>query len=62
MTYEEAVAAITPGLYRHFKGKYYRVLSIARHSETTDLDYEKWYYIELEGRHGFVCGKYVERM
>ena len=35
MTYEEAVAAITPGLYRHFKGKYYRVLSIARHSETT---------------------------
>ena len=36
MTYEEAVAAITPGLYRHFKGKYYRVLSIARHSETTE--------------------------
>jgi hypothetical protein len=36
MTYEEAVAAITPGLYRHFKGEYYRVLSIARHSETTE--------------------------
>ena len=36
MTYEEAVAAITPGLYRHFKGKYYRVLSIARHSETME--------------------------
>ena len=36
MTYEEAVAAITPGLYRHFKGNYYRVLSIARHSETTE--------------------------
>jgi hypothetical protein len=36
MTYEEAVAAITPGLYRHYKGKYYRVLSIARHSETTE--------------------------
>ena len=34
MTYEEAAAAITPGLYRHFKGNYYRVLSIARHSET----------------------------
>lgn len=33
MTYEEA-AAITPGLYRHFKGNYYRVISIARHSET----------------------------
>ena len=34
MTYEEAAAAITPGLYRHFKGNNYRVLSIARHSET----------------------------
>ena len=30
--------------------------------EMTDLDYEKWYYIEFEGRHGFVCGKYVERV
>lgn len=36
MTYEEAAAAVTPGLYRHFKGNYYRVLSIARHSETTE--------------------------
>lgn len=36
MTYEEAAAAIAPGLYRHFKGNYYRVLSIARHSETTE--------------------------
>ena len=36
MTYEEAVAAIAPGLYRHFKGNYYQVLSIARHSETTE--------------------------
>ena len=36
MTYEEAVEAIAPGLYRHFKGNYYRVLSIARHSETTE--------------------------
>lgn len=35
MTYEEAIAAIAPGLYRHFKGNCYRVLSIARHSETT---------------------------
>ena len=34
MTYEEANAAIAPGLYRHFKGNCYRVLSIARHSET----------------------------
>ena len=30
--------------------------------EMTDLDYEKWYYIEFEGRHGFVCGKYVKRV
>ncbi len=36
MTYEEAAAAIAPGLYRHFKGNYYRVLSVARHSETTE--------------------------
>ena len=36
MTYEEAAESITPGLYRHFKGNYYRVLSIARHSETTE--------------------------
>ena len=36
MTYEEAAASITPGLYRHFKGNYYRVLSMARHSETTE--------------------------
>ena len=36
MTYEEAAAAIAPGLYRHFKGNHYRVLAIARHSETTE--------------------------
>ena len=24
--------------------------------------HEKWYYIEFKGRHGFVCGKYVERV
>lgn len=33
MTYEEAVATIRPGRYRHFKGKEYEVLGIARHSE-----------------------------
>ena len=33
MTYEEAVAAIPADLYRHFKGNYYKVLCIARHSE-----------------------------
>ena len=36
MTYEEAVVQILPGIYRHFKGNYYEVLSIARHSETTE--------------------------
>ena len=27
---------ITPGVYRHFKGNYYRVLGVARHSETME--------------------------
>ena len=34
MTYEEAVEAIRPGKYRHFKGNEYEVTGIARHSET----------------------------
>ena len=33
MTYEEAKKLIPPGKYRHFKGKEYEVLGIARHSE-----------------------------
>lgn len=33
MTYEEAVLSIPAGRYRHFKGKDYEVLCIARHSE-----------------------------
>ena len=28
--------SIRPGRYRHFKGKEYQVLSIARHSETQE--------------------------
>ena len=36
MTYEEAVKAILPGRYRHFKGNEYEVVGIARHSETTE--------------------------
>jgi len=34
MKYEEAVQAIRPGRYRHFKGNAYEVVGIARHSET----------------------------
>lgn len=34
--FEEAVRTIEPGIYQHFKGNYYKVLCIARHSETTE--------------------------
>lgn len=30
------MSRIRPGIYRHFKGKEYRVLYIARHSETLE--------------------------
>ena len=33
MTYEEAVQSIPCGRYRHFKGNFYEVTGIARHSE-----------------------------
>ena len=36
MNYEEAVAAIQPGRYRHFKGNEYEVITVARHSETEE--------------------------
>lgn len=36
MQYEEAVQTIEPGMYQHFKGNYYEVLCIARHSESTE--------------------------
>ena len=35
-SYEEAVATIPPGRYRHFKGGEYEVIAIARHSETEE--------------------------
>ena len=35
-TYEEAAADIPPGRYRHFKGRDYEVIAIARHSETEE--------------------------
>jgi len=36
MTYEEAAHSIPIGRYRHFKGKEYEVIAIARHSETSE--------------------------
>lgn len=27
---------ISPGLYRHYKGKYYQVIGVAKHSETEE--------------------------
>ena len=36
MTFEEAAADIPAGVYRHFKGNYYRVIAIARHSESLE--------------------------
>ena len=36
LSYEEAVQAIPPGRYRHFKGNLYEVIAIARHSETLE--------------------------
>lgn len=42
--------APSPGIYRHYKGAQYRVLGMARHSET-----EEWLvvYQALYGEHGF---------
>lgn len=28
--------SITPGIYRHYKGKNYRVIDVAKHSETLE--------------------------
>ncbi len=36
MTWEEASRNILPGKYRHFKGKEYEVLFLARNSETEE--------------------------
>ena len=36
MTYEKAIQTIPCGRYRHFKGKPYEVIGIARHSETEE--------------------------
>ena len=36
MTYEQAIALIPKGRYRHYKGNEYEVIEIARHSETLE--------------------------
>ena len=40
---------VCPGLYRHFKGKYYEVICVARHSETGE---QMVVYRALYGEHG----------
>ena len=54
MTYEEAVNGIALGRYRHFKGKEYEVLAIARHSETKEpmVVYRALYSDEVYGDGG----------
>ena len=36
MTFDEAVQAIQPGRYRHFKGNAYEAIGVAGHSETEE--------------------------
>lgn len=47
----DSIRSVTPGTYRHYKGKYYQVLATARHSETEEVlvvyrclygDYSLW--------------------
>ncbi|HRK07943.1 MAG TPA: DUF1653 domain-containing protein [Pseudobdellovibrionaceae bacterium] len=40
MSREAVRPDVKPGLYRHYKGKMYQVLEVARHSETLD-----WYVV-----------------
>ena len=58
MTYAEASKKLTPDKYRHFKGFEYKVISIARHSETTEPMSFTVHYTETR-TYGFVpqiCG------
>ena len=40
---------IKPGRYRHFKGREYEVIGVAKHSETLE---EMVVYRQLSGEHG----------
>ena len=51
-TYEEAAAAIPPVRYRHFKGRDYEVITVARHSETEE---PMVVYRALYGEGGIWC-------
>ncbi len=47
---EQSVIKIRPGVYRHFKGKEYRVLFVAKHSETEE---SMVVYQALYGEYGY---------
>lgn len=51
-TIEQSMKDIKPGIYEHYKGKNYKVLGIAKHSETLEdvVVYECLYENELSQR------------
>ncbi|MEY3182253.1 MAG: hypothetical protein RLZ35_238 [Pseudomonadota bacterium] len=62
---------VRPGIYKHYKGMFYQVLGISRHSETLDIlvvyqaldgDYGLWVRpVELFTGTLFLDGKMVQR-
>jgi hypothetical protein len=48
---ERTMPQVQPGRYRHYKGKYYAVLGLARHSETSEelVVYKALYATEFGG-------------